>query len=442
MVGRLLARLNLAQRNACILGSVVQHLLEIGVCHKVGAGAGGKIPATGQQLHCLGVDLAVAADGVLERVAALGERGRVKDDEIVIAGNDLVCHVGQKLKYVGTNKVHFALKTVVLRIFARHVDGVLRNIHSRDVRSTCDSGVERKGTGMRKAIQHSFALGNCVYGCAIVFLIQEKACFLPTDDVHVVHNAVFGNLGKTRIVALGAQPLKPTGIFLHALLLADGNVVSLVHTVDAFAHVAQDLHKVGNQGVLDALDPQRKCLYYKEIIKSVHGQPGEGVRLPEDQSAAFEIVTLHHAAAVGDGVFQASLPEFSVKGVVCVARENAHADLGRAVVKACTQVAPFCGIYVSDITVRDRLIHCGNLVGKHPYVSAAQHFFTLFGDRNFCKIRKHDFLRLYTDDRYGQYSTKCPDMQEGTKNTWKRLALGRSYGENSGRKIKGNKREK
>ena len=75
MVRPLLSRLDLPQGHSCVLGGVVEHLLEVGVGHEVGAGAGGQVAASGEQLHGGGVDLPVALDGVAEGVAALGEGG-------------------------------------------------------------------------------------------------------------------------------------------------------------------------------------------------------------------------------------------------------------------------------------------------------------------------------------------------------------------------------
>ena len=47
VIGGLLSCLNLSQRYPCILGGVVEHLLEIGVCHEVGARAGCQIATAG-----------------------------------------------------------------------------------------------------------------------------------------------------------------------------------------------------------------------------------------------------------------------------------------------------------------------------------------------------------------------------------------------------------
>ena len=82
MIGSLLAKLNLPQTDTRILSGIVQHLQEIGVGHEMRAGAGRKIPAARQSPHGCRVDVPVAADGVFQRVARLGQRGRIQDNEI------------------------------------------------------------------------------------------------------------------------------------------------------------------------------------------------------------------------------------------------------------------------------------------------------------------------------------------------------------------------
>ena len=75
MVGGLLTGFDLAKSHARVLGGVVKHLFKIGLGHKMRAGAGGKITAAGKELHCLEVDLLVAANGVFQRVTALVKAG-------------------------------------------------------------------------------------------------------------------------------------------------------------------------------------------------------------------------------------------------------------------------------------------------------------------------------------------------------------------------------
>ena len=59
---------------------------------------------------------------------------------------------------------------------------------------SCFCGVERKGAGVRKAIEHTLATSDFCRGEPIVFLIEEEPRLLPILNIHGVANAVFDNL--------------------------------------------------------------------------------------------------------------------------------------------------------------------------------------------------------------------------------------------------------
>jgi hypothetical protein len=110
MVRRLLSDFHLAQFDICIFCSVMQHIFKIGGVHEMRAGAGGEVAAALQQAHGAVVYLPVAALGGAHGAPALGEGGRVEDDEVV--GCALLAQARQQLEDVGGEKVHLPLEPV------------------------------------------------------------------------------------------------------------------------------------------------------------------------------------------------------------------------------------------------------------------------------------------------------------------------------------------
>ena len=137
MVGRLLARLNLPQRNPGVGRRLVQHLDEQALGHKVGAGAGSEISPARQQAHRPQVYLLVATRRALHRLAGLGEGRRVEDDEVklpVPPHHLRLGEGGQQVKYIFRKVLHPVLQPVAAGILPRHLDGALGNIHAQHIR--------------------------------------------------------------------------------------------------------------------------------------------------------------------------------------------------------------------------------------------------------------------------------------------------------------------
>ena len=94
MIGGLLTCFYLAELNACILRGIVQHFAEELIRHKVRAGTGRKIAASGQQLHSFCVYGFIAVDRAVQSAAALGERRGIENNVIILAFLPLL-HLGQ-----------------------------------------------------------------------------------------------------------------------------------------------------------------------------------------------------------------------------------------------------------------------------------------------------------------------------------------------------------
>ena len=109
------------------------------VGHKVGAGAGGQIAALGQQFHGPAVDLPIAPDGGLHRLAGFGEGRRIQDNIVIIPALLLTGagSAGQRRSRTGSPSSSQPVAPGVLR---SHIDGGLGDVHTGDVLRTSQGG--------------------------------------------------------------------------------------------------------------------------------------------------------------------------------------------------------------------------------------------------------------------------------------------------------------
>ena len=110
MVGGLLADFDLPQLTVGVFCRRLEHLDEQLLGGKVRAAGRGQIAAAGQQLHGAVVDLLVAAHGILNGAARLGEGGRVENDEVV--GVALLFQPGAAGAYVVESIIHNQKKMI------------------------------------------------------------------------------------------------------------------------------------------------------------------------------------------------------------------------------------------------------------------------------------------------------------------------------------------
>ena len=104
MIRSLLSGFDLFQRDAGVAGRALEHSNKELVRHKVRTGTGGQIASAGQKLHGPQVNLLVALARIVYRAAALGEGGRIQDDEIVFFAV-LLLQGGQQIKDVAVIKL-------------------------------------------------------------------------------------------------------------------------------------------------------------------------------------------------------------------------------------------------------------------------------------------------------------------------------------------------
>ena len=275
---------------------------------------------------------------------------------------------------------------------------------------------------MREAVEHALAPGEPRHSEAIVFLIEEKAGFLPVFHVHGIENSVFADLGPR-----AAAAAEPALALFEALQRADRHVVSLVDAADLLPVGGQDLQQQREQLRLALFDADREGLRHKEIGKAVHRQAREAVGLAEDDAAAREILQAQNALAVVPGVLEAPPPEGRVKAVVGVAGDEAQADLAVPADEACAQVfalfadrvgqrAVFAVRRVRDLRRVDpgvSLLHPARALGRHGKT----------GIVSFCFHRQSCFLSFQKDPscavgaREGSVCDQCVSVSISTQET-------------------------
>ena len=193
------------------------------------------------------------------------------------------------------------------------------------------------------------------------------------------------------------------GPLLHALFLPELHVVALVDRVDLFTAHTQRLQQEREQLRLAQLHAQREHLRDQDWAETIDRQTREAVRLAENQAAVIEIRP-HDRAAVIDRVLDAPRPERLIETVIRVAREYAHADLGRAVIKPGTKPVAAARAHIHDLPIDAGGVRLQHFVCINPRMTAAQTARRLVRDENFRIISFHS---IYTPNGIALLYPEC-----------------------------------
>ena len=334
--------------------------------------------AAGQQLHGAVVDLLVAAHGVLNGAAGLGEGWRVEDDKVV--GVALFFQPGQQIKGVLAEEVH-VVKAVALGIPFCHRDGLRADVGGGNAGCPALGRVQSKAAGVSKAVQHRVPRRNAGHGAAIVLLVEEEAGLLAVLKIDVVENAVLADLGLGGGRVRFAGQLKPALVLLQPLFGAQGFVVALIDAVDGLAvgpqHFCQDREEHG----LELFHPNAQGLGDEDAAETVHGQAGELVGLTEDDAACGQVVRLQHGLAVAPRILGPAPPEGRIEGIIGVAGDEPDADLALQRNKTGAEVGTLGADHIGEGAVFGlRLRAFEDVVLVHPRVAAHQQPLSVFVD--------------------------------------------------------------
>ena len=323
MVRRLGAGLHLAQPHMGALGRLGQDLFEQVLGEEPGAGAGGQVPAVPQQAHTSDVDVPVALHRVLHRGAGLGKGGRVEDDDIVPL--PLPLELGQQVEHIGAEEGHPVRKAVEGGVALRLVEGRPGGIHPEDAGRPGDAGVEGEGAGVGEAVQHLCPPAEGLDGQAVELLVEEEAGLLPLGHIDQVADAVFHDLH------LGGEfPAEEAVRRRKPLPGPLPGVAALIDAPDCDAVGGEDLQQQVDDGALEPLHPHRGGLQHQHLAELVHHQPGEEVRLAEDEPAAGGV---DHPLAVVPGGLHPPPEEGGVDLLVEAPGEHPQPEPGAAVVE-------------------------------------------------------------------------------------------------------------
>ena len=127
--------------------------------------------------------------------------------------------------------------------------------------------------------------------------------------------------------------------------------------VDALAELTEIRNQLREDHGLPLLHREREHLHGEHRIEAVDRETGKAVRLAEDEAAGVKVLP-HHGTAVVHGIAHAARPEAIIGRVVFIARDDAHADLRGAVIKAETEPAA-----VLHRDIRERAVGTGLRAG-------------------------------------------------------------------------------
>ena len=251
--------------------------------------------------------------------------------------------------------------------------------------------VQRKCPRMREAVEHAQTRRNAADRLPVILLIEEKPRLLSVDVIHVVADAVFRDLRMSgKLGRKSASRIEALALF-QSLALSQSGLVSLIERTDRLTVLAQQPHERIEEHLLALLHAEREHLRHENVREAIHREPGEHVRLAEDQPAA-TVVRAHDLPAVVQRIAKAPLEKRCVKAVVGIARDDPYADLAVAVIEAGAEVLALIGKHIHKRAVRNVCICARDLALEHPRVSAAQGALALFRDLNGAVIPFHTVI--------------------------------------------------
>ena len=229
--------------------------------HEMRAGAGGQIAPVLYQLHASQVDFAVALDRVFNGISGLRKRRRVQDDHIVFTA--FLLQPGKKAENIGTLKLYLFRQAVEGSVFPGLVYRQLRGIHTQHMSGPCQTGVEGKGTGVGKAVQHLFrfdAAAEILNSQPVVLLVQEEACFLTVLHIHHITDPIFQDFH------LGVKGISYESLMaLHSLLQTDLGIAALIYAPDGNSVLRHDLSELVHNDRLQTVDSQSQGFHHQHI---------------------------------------------------------------------------------------------------------------------------------------------------------------------------------
>ena len=229
--------------------------------HEMGAGTGGQIAAVLYQLHASQVYFAVALDCVFNGISGLCKCRRIQDNHVVFSA--FLLQPGKKVEDIGTLKLNLFCQAVEGSVFPGLVYCQLRGVHAQHMCGPCQTGVEGKGPGVGKAVQHLLwldAAAEILDSQPVVFLVQEEAGFLAVLHIHHIPDSIFKDFH------LGVKCISHESLMaLHSLLQTDLGIAALVDAADGNPVLRHDLSELVHNDRLQSVDSQGQGFHHQHI---------------------------------------------------------------------------------------------------------------------------------------------------------------------------------
>ena len=161
---------------------------EVGL-HQVGTTGSDEESAVFDQLHTPEVDLFITGDRFLYLFAALGERGRIEHDHIVLAAflSPLLQHVESIHGFEAADMLESVQRGIAIGL--RY--GIFRDVESEYRLRPIMGGMYLKSASVSKCTQYISAFYNMLDGTAVILLVEEIAGLLPVFNVYMKFQPVF-----------------------------------------------------------------------------------------------------------------------------------------------------------------------------------------------------------------------------------------------------------
>ena len=171
---------------------------------------------------------------------------------------------------------------------------------------------------MSEAVENFCPLTEFLDCQSVVFLIQEKSCFLSVFDIYFVFDTVLLNLYQCRELR-SDESLNQ----FHSFLLADFYIASFIDTTDVDSVLCENFFNQFYDGFLKTVNSQRKRLYNNHIGKFIYNQTRQEICFSKDQTACAGI---YYFFAVFPCIAHALFQKFLINLHILISGHQAHCD--------------------------------------------------------------------------------------------------------------------
>ena len=252
---------------------------------------------------------------------------------------------------------------------------------------------------MGKAVQHFCIFAELLDSQTVIFLIQEKSCFLSVFYIYLIFYPILFDFYQSRKFRTDKALVK-----LHSLLTSYLGIASLVNSSDSNTVLFQNLFQKFQYLQLQAVNSQGKRLNNKHIRKFVNNKSGKKISFSENQSAASCICYLF---PVFPGISYSLLKEFLINLLVFIPCEQPHCDFGVGINKSSAQRISVKISYQNNISIEKASHHRSYLVVKHPHSAGFQETSFPFFQRYYCQTHVFFSFRKHISTVFVSISIYC-----------------------------------